>query len=193
MRPELLAPVGSIDALYAAIEAGCDAVYLSGKKYGARVFASNFSDIELIDAIKYSHLYGVKVYVTVNTIIYEEEVNDFIDYVDFLHSNNVDAIIMQDIGMVDLVRKLYPNLEIHISTQMHVHNLEGVKFFEKLGLKRVVLARETSIETIKNIKKNSNVDIEVFVHGALCVSYSGQCLMLKSGTAQGRAYSANSS
>ena len=177
MKPELLAPVGSIDALYAAIEAGCDAVYLSGKKYGARVFASNFSDIELIDAIKYSHLYGVKVYVTVNTIIYEEEVNDFIDYVDFLHSNNVDAIIMQDIGMVDLVRKLYPNLEIHISTQMHVHNLEGVKFFEKLGLKRVVLARETSIETIKNIKKNSNVDIEVFVHGALCVSYSGQCLM----------------
>ena len=177
MKPEVLAPVGSMDALYAAIEAGCDAVYLSGKKYGARVFASNFSDLELIDAIKYSHLYGVRVYVTVNTIIYEEEVNDFINYVDFLHSNNVDAIIMQDIGMVDLVRKLFPNLEIHISTQMHVHNLEGVKFFEKMGLKRVVLARETSIETIKDIKKNSNVDIEVFVHGALCVSYSGQCLM----------------
>ena len=177
MKPEVLAPVGSMDSLYAAIEAGCDAVYLSGKKYGARVFASNFSDIELIDAIKCAHLYGVRVYVTVNTIIYEEEVNDFIKYIDFLHSNNVDAIIMQDIGMVDLVRKLYPNLEIHISTQMHVHNLEGVKFFEKLGLKRVVLARETSIDTIKNIKKNSNVDIEVFVHGALCVSYYGQCLM----------------
>ena len=177
MKPEVLAPVGSMDSLYAAIEAGCDAVYLSGKKYGARVFASNFSDMELIDAIKCAHLYGVRVYVTVNTIIYEEEVNDFIKYIDFLHSNNVDAIIMQDIGMVDLVRKLYPNLEIHISTQMHVHNLEGVKFFEKLGLKRVVLARETSIDTIKDIKKNSNVDIEVFVHGALCVSYSGQCLM----------------
>ena len=176
-RPELLAPVGSMDALYAAIEAGCDAVYLSGKKYGARVFANNFSDMELIDAIKYSHLYGVKVYVTVNTIIYEEEVDDFIGYIDFLHSNNVDAVIMQDIGMVDLVSKLYPNLEIHISTQMHVHNLEGVKFFEKLGLKRVVLARETSIDDIKKIKKNSNVDLEVFVHGALCVSYSGQCLM----------------
>lgn len=176
-KPELLAPAGSIEALYAAIEAGCDAVYLSGKKYGARSFASNFSDIELIDAIKYCHLYGVKVYVTVNTIIYEEEVDDFISYVDFLYSNNVDAIIMQDIGMVDLVRKLYPYLEIHISTQMHVHNLEGVKFFENMGLKRVVLARETSIDDIKNIKKNSNVDIEVFVHGALCVSYSGQCLM----------------
>ena len=176
-KPELLAPVGSMDSLYAAIEAGCDAVYLSGKKYGARVFANNFSDIELIDAIKYSHLYGVKVYVTVNTIIYEEEVDDFIKYIDFLHSNNVDAVIMQDIGMVDLISKLYPNLEIHISTQMHVHNLEGVKFFENMGLKRVVLARETSIDDIKKIKKDSNVDIEVFVHGALCVSYSGQCLM----------------
>ena len=176
-KPELLAPVGSMEALYAAIEAGCDAIYLSGKKYGARVFASNFSDLELIDAIKYSHLYGVKVYVTVNTIIYEEEVDDFISYIDFLHSNNVDAVIMQDIGMVDLVRKLYPNLEIHISTQMHVHNLEGVKFFEGLGLKRVVLARETSIDDIRYIKRNSSVDIEVFVHGALCVSYSGQCLM----------------
>lgn len=176
-KPELLAPAGSMEALYAAIEAGCDAVYLSGKRYGARVFASNFSDIEIIDAIKYSHLYGVKVYVTVNTIVFEEEVDDFIKYIDFLHSNNVDAVIMQDIGMVDLVRKLYPNLEIHISTQMHVHNLEGVKFFENLGLQRVVVARETSIDDIKNIKKNSNVEIEAFVHGALCISYSGQCLM----------------
>lgn len=176
-RPELLAPAGNYDALVAAIEAGCDAVYLSGKKYGARTFAGNFSDDELVSAIKYCHLYGVRVYVTVNTIIYENEVSDFIEYIDFIHSNNVDALIMQDIGMVDLVRKLYPNLEIHISTQMHVHNLEGVKFFEELGLKRVVLARETSIDTIKNIKNNSNVDIEVFVHGALCISYSGQCLM----------------
>ena len=176
-KPELLAPAGNIESLYAAIEAGCDAVYLSGKKYGARSFANNFSDSEIIDAVRYCHSYGVKVYVTVNTIIYEEEVSDFINYIDFLHSNNVDAIIMQDIGMVDLVRKIYPNFEIHISTQMHVHNLEGVKFFEKLGLKRVVLARETSIDVIKNIKKNSDVDIEVFVHGALCISYSGQCLM----------------
>lgn len=176
-RPELLAPAGSMDALYAAIEAGCDAVYLSGKRYGARVFASNFSDIEIIDAVKYSHLYGVKVYVTVNTIVFEEEVDDFIKYIDFLHSNNVDAVIMQDIGMVDLVRKLYPNLEIHISTQMHVHNFEGVKFFENLGLQRVVVARETSIDDIREIKENSNVEIEAFVHGALCISYSGQCLM----------------
>ena len=176
-KPELLAPAGNFDSLIAAVEAGCDAVYLSGKKYGARSFAGNFSNDEIVSAINYCHLYGVRVYVTVNTIIYEDEVSDFIKYIDFIHSNNVDAVIMQDIGMVDLVRKLYPNLEIHISTQMHVHNLEGVKFFEKLGLKRVVLARETSIDTIRNIKKNSNADIEVFVHGALCISYSGQCLM----------------
>ena len=176
-KPELLAPAGSVEALYAAVHAGCDAVYLSGKKYGARSFANNFSDLEIIDAVKYCHLYGVKVYVTVNTIIYENEVDDFINYVDFLHSNNVDAIIMQDLGMIDLVRKMYPNLEVHISTQAHVHNLEGVKFFEELGVKRVVLARETSIDDIKRIRQNCDVDIEVFVHGALCISYSGQCLM----------------
>ena len=176
-KPELLAPVGSIESLYAAIEAGADAVYLSGKKYGARVYANNFNDEELIEAIKYAHIYGVKVYVTVNTIIYEYEVEDFINYIDMLHKNNVDAIIIQDIGMFDLIRKTYPNLELHISTQMHIHNIEGVKFFEKLNAQRVVLARETSIDVIKEIKKNTNIELEVFTHGALCISYSGECLM----------------
>ena len=176
-KPELLAPVGSKESLIAAIEAGCDAIYLSGKKYGARTYAENFTNEELQEAIKYAHLYGVKVYVTVNTIIYEEEVDDFLKYIEFIHKNNVDAVIMQDIGMIDLIRKTYPKLEIHISTQMHVHNLEGAKFFENLGIKRVVLARETDIETIKYIKENTKTDIEVFVHGALCISYSGQCLM----------------
>ena len=176
-KPELLAPAGSMESLVAAVEAGCDAVYLSGKMYGSRSFASNFTNDEMVEAIKYCHLYGVKVYVTVNTIVYEDEVSGFIEYIDFIHLNNVDAVIMQDIGMVDLVRKLYPNLEIHISTQMHVHNLEGVKFFEDLGVNRVVLARETDIDSIKNIKNNCNAEIEVFVHGALCISYSGQCLM----------------
>ena len=176
-KPELLAPVGSKESLIAAIEAGADAVYLSGKKYGARVYANNFNDEELIEAIKYAHIYGVKVYVTVNTIIYEYEVEDFINYIDMLHKNNVDAIIIQDIGMFDLIRKTYPNLEIHISTQMHIHNIEGVKFFEKLNAQRVVLARETSIDVIKEIKKNTNIELEVFTHGALCISYSGECLM----------------
>lgn len=176
-KPELLAPVGSKEALVAAINAGCDAVYLSGYSFGARSFAPNFDLDELKKAIDTCHLYGVKVYVTVNTLIKENEVNRFMNYIDFLHQNNVDAIIIQDLGMLDLVRKTYPNLEIHASTQMHIHNLEGVKICESLGVKRVVLARETSLDLISQIKENTKVDIEVFVHGALCISYSGQCLM----------------
>lgn len=176
-KPELLAPVGDLKSLIAAVMAGCDAVYLSGKLYGARKYADNFDDLQLIEAIKYCHLYGVKVYVTVNTLIYESEVENFIKYVEFLHKNNVDAIIIQDIGMFDLIHKIYPNLEIHISTQMNIHNLEGTKLFETLGASRVVLAREMSIEQIKQVKKKCNIELEVFVHGALCICYSGQCLM----------------
>jgi len=176
-KPELLAPAGNINCLKAAIEAGCDAVYVGGKHFGARNYADNFTDEELVEAIKYCHLYGVKLYVTANTVIYDAEVKSFLKYIDFLHANNVDAIIMQDLGMMDLVRKTYPNLEIHASTQMHIHNLEGVKLISDLGLKRVVLARETPIDLIKRIKEKTNIEIEVFTHGALCVSYSGQCLM----------------
>lgn len=176
-RPELLSPVGNKECLIAAIHAGCDAVYLGGKVFGARSYAGNFSNEELIEAIKYAHLYGVKVYVTVNTIIYEEETKSFIEFVDFLHRNNVDAIIIQDIGMIDYLRKVYPNLEIHASTQMNIHNVEGAKLLEELGLKRVVLARETDIDTVKKIKEKTNIEIELFVQGALCFSYSGQCLM----------------
>lgn len=176
-NPELLSPVGNKEALVAAINAGCDAVYLGGYTFGARNYAGNFSDEELIEAINYAHIYGVKVYVTVNTIIYEEETELFINYVAFLHQNNVDAIIIQDLGMMDYLRKVYPNLEIHASTQMNVHNVEGAKLLEELGIKRVVLARETSIDVIREIKKNTNIEIEVFIQGALCLSYSGQCLM----------------
>lgn len=176
-KPELLAPVGNMECLYAAIEAGCDAVYLGGKHFGARNYADNFTNDEIVEAINYCHLYGVKIYVTVNTMITEELVKPFIKYVDFLHKNNVDALIIQDIGMIDYIRQVYPNLEIHASTQMHIHNLEGVKFVEKLGIKKVVLARETNIELIKEIKENTNIELEVFIHGALCLSYSGQCLM----------------
>ena len=173
---ELLSPAGNFDSLKAAILGGCDAVYLGGKLFGARAFSNNFNDEELVEAIKYAHLYGVKVYVTVNTLIYENEIDKFMKYVDFLYKNNVDALIIQDIGMMDLLRKTYPLLELHASTQMHIHNLEGVKLIENLGLKRVVLARETPVELIEQIKKNTNVELEVFVHGALCISYSGQCL-----------------
>lgn len=176
-RPELLAPAGNMESLKAAIAAGCDAVYLSGKMYGARAFANNFSDEELVDATNLCHLYGVKVYVTVNTLIYDNEVDSFINYIEFIHGAGVDAVIMQDLGMIDLIRKIFPNLEIHASTQTHIHNLEGTKLMEELGVKRVVLARETPIELIKEIKDNTNIELEIFIHGALCISYSGQCLM----------------
>ncbi len=174
---ELLAPAGDISCLKAAINAGCDAVYLAGKLFGARAFVNNFRDDELIYAIKYAHLYGVKVYLTVNTIIYEKEVEKFINYIRFVHKNNIDAVIIQDLGMLDLVRKKFPNLEVHASTQMHIHNYEGALFAKKMGIKRVVIARETKLDVIKKIKDNIDIELECFIHGALCVSYSGQCLM----------------
>lgn len=173
---ELLSPAGSMESLKAAIEAGCDAVYLGGTLFGARAFANNFNNDEMVEAIKYAHLYGVKVYVTTNILIYEREVERFLEYIEFLHRNNVDAVIIQDLGMLDLVHKTFPNLEIHASTQMHIHNLDGAIMAKKLGVKRVVLARETPIEVIQEIKDKVDIDLEIFAHGALCVSYSGQCL-----------------
>ena len=176
-KVELLAPAGDMDCLKYAIEAGADAVYLGGKTFGARSFAKNFTNEEIIEAIKIAHEYGVKIYVTINTLIYDNEVSDFMNYVKFLHENNVDAVIVQDFGMIDLLHQTYPNLEVHVSTQAHIHNLDGVKLMEKLGATRVVLARETSLETIKDICKNTNIELEIFAQGALCISYSGQCLM----------------
>lgn len=176
-KAEILAPAGSMESLIAAIEGGCDAVYLAGNLYGARSYATNFSDEELKTAIEYAHLYGVRVYVTVNILIYESEVKNFLKYIEYLQKINVDAVIVQDIGMMDLLKQTYPSLEIHASTQMHIHNLEGVKFAEKIGASRVVLARETPIELIQEIRNQTNLELEVFVHGALCISYSGQCLM----------------
>ena len=176
-KPEILSPVGSMASLYAAIEGGCDAVYLAGKLFGARAFADNFSKEELIFAINYSHKYGVKVYVTTNTLVFDAEIPAFMDYIEFLYTNNADAIIIQDIGMFDLVHKTFPDLEIHISTQMHIHNQEGVELVKSLGASRVVLARETPIELVKKIRNIPDIELEIFVHGALCISYSGQCLM----------------
>ena len=176
-RIELLAPAGNMECLKASVMAGCDAVYLGGNHFGARAFSKNFSREEIVQAINYCHLYGVKVYIKVNTLIYDDEVEEFLRYIEFIHKNNVDAVLIQDLGMFDLVRKTYPELEIHASTQMHINNLDGVKLMEELGMKRVVLPRELSLEEIKEIKDNSTIELEVFVHGALCVSYSGQCLM----------------
>ena len=176
-KAEVLSPAGSMESLIAAIEGGCDAVYLSGTLYGARSYAANFNNEELKLAVEYAHLYGVRVYVTINILIYESEVKNFLKYIEYLQEISVDAVIVQDIGMMDLLRQKYPKLEIHASTQMHIHNLEGAKLVEILGLKRAVLARETPIELIKEVKDNTNIELEIFVHGALCISYSGQCLM----------------
>ena len=173
---ELLSPAGNMDSLIAAIEAGCDAVYLGGTMFSARAFAGNFSNDELIETVNLCHLYGVKVYVTCNILIYEHEIDNFMKYIDFLHKISVDAIIIQDLGMLDLIHKTYPNLELHASTQMHIHNLDGVIMANKLGCKRIVIARETPIEEVQKIIKKTGIDIEIFAHGSLCVSYSGECL-----------------
>ena len=175
MKQELLSPAGNMEALKCAIHNGADAVYISGKNYGARHFAKNFNNNELIEAIKYAHLYDVKVYVTVNTLIYENEINDFINYIKFLYENNVDAVLMQDIGMISLVKSLIPNLEIHASTQSHNCNNETLRLLKNMGIKRVVLARELSLKEINSL--NVDIEKEVFVYGALCICYSGCCLM----------------
>lgn len=174
-KQELLSPAGNKESLYMAVHAGADAVYLSGKKYGARKFANNFSDEEIIEAINYCHLYGVRVYVTLNTLIFESEVDDFIFFARMLYLNNVDAVIVQDIGMIKLLRKVLPDLEIHASTQTHNYNIETTKMYKQLGAKRVVLARELSLDEISEHSKI--MDTEVFIHGALCMAYSGCCYM----------------
>lgn len=173
-KVELLSPAGNMETLKAAVHNGCDAVYFAGKKFGARKYANNFDEKEIVEAIKYCHLYDVKVYITVNTLIYDDELEEVIDYIEFLNKSNVDAVIMQDIGLIQKVHTLFPNLEIHISTQCHNHNDEGITFFKKLGASRIVLDREMTINEIKNLK--TDLEKEVFVHGALCVSYSGCCL-----------------
>ena len=174
---ELLAPVGSMESLHAAIENGADAVYLGGRLFNARAGATNFDNEELKEAVKIAHLKGVRVYVTANILVDQGEMKDILDYIKYLYEIDVDAIIVQDLGLLRLVRKLFPLLEVHASTQMTINNEYGVKLLENEGVSRVVLARETSIDEIKRIKVNTNIDLEGFIHGALCVSYSGQCLM----------------
>ncbi len=174
---ELLAPAGSFEALIAAISNGADAIYLGMMQFGARAYATNFDYETLNKAIKYAHLRDVKIYITMNTIVYENELSLAYEQIDKLYLLNVDGIIVQDLALLSYILNKYPLMEAHASTQMGFDDLEGIKFAEKLGVHRVVLARETDIDTIKEIKKNSKMPIEVFVHGALCVSYSGNCHM----------------
>ena len=163
-----------MECLKAAIHNGADAIYLGGKSFGARAFAGNFTNEELKEAVNYAHLYGVKIYVTANTIIYNNEIKDFLEYIKYLYQIGVDALIMQDIGMISLVRKIFLDIEVHASTQCHNHNSEGIKLLKSLGVTRVVLDREMSLKEIENI--NIDIEKEVFIHGALCNSYSGCCL-----------------
>lgn len=174
---ELLAPAGSFGALVAGCESGADAVYLGGTRFSARASANNFSDEEITEGVKYAHIRGVKVYVTVNTLISDEELTETMEYIDFLYKIDVDALILQDIGLAKLIKEKHSDFEIHASTQMTVHDIEGALFLKEMGFARIVAARELSAEEIENLATKSGMEIEVFVHGALCVSWSGQCLM----------------
>lgn len=175
MGIELLAPVGSFEAFKSALDNGANAIYLAGTRFGAREKAT-FTNEELVSIIKEAHINEVKVYVTVNTLIYDDEIEDVLKFIDFLYNNDVDAIIVQDLGLITLVRNIYPDLTIHASTQMNTMTKKQAQILKDMGVKRVVVARETSIETIKEIINDVGIEVEVFIHGALCVSYSGQCL-----------------
>lgn len=174
-KKELLAPVGSMECLKQAIHNGADAVYLGCKNFGARKYATNFTNEEIIEAIRLCHLYNVKIYATMNTLIKDHEVDEFISQIEFLHKNGIDAVIVQDFGMICLIREKYPNLEVHASTQANTSSKETAKLFYELGVKRVVFSREMTLDEIKNI--DVPIEKEVFVHGALCICYSGCCLM----------------
>ncbi len=174
--PELLAPAGDKESLIAAVSAGADAVYVGGKRFGARAYAKNFENEELRWAVRYCHLHGVRLYVTLNTLVYDKELDEALQYAEFLHAIGVDALIVADLGVVSLLRRRMPDLELHASTQMGIHNTPGADFAYSIGCSRVVLARECSYNDIKQITERALPECEVFVHGALCVCHSGQCL-----------------
>ena len=180
LLPELLAPAGSPEAFRAAIAAGADAVYLSGKRFGARKFAPNFTDAEIEETIDYAHRRDVRVYITLNTLIHDRELEGIAEYLIWLYSVGVDAVLVQDIGIASLARKIVPLLPLHASTQMTLHNSDGVRWAADQGFSRVVLARELSLEEVSRIARETEeygIGLEVFAHGALCYSFSGQCLL----------------
>ena len=174
---ELLAPAGSWDALTAAVENGADAVYLGSKLFNARQYAENFDELQMRKALDYAHIRGVKIYLAMNTLLSDDEIKQAVDYLEDIYVWGADGLIVQDIGLAAAVRKIYPKMDLHASTQMTIYNLEGVRQLESMGFKRVVLARELSLKEISEITANTSMEIEVFAHGALCICYSGQCLM----------------
>jgi len=177
---EILAPGGSKESVYAAVLNGANAVYIGGNNFSARAFADNLNDEDIEEIIRYCHNYSVKVYIALNILIKEHEIEPAYDYIDFLYRIGADAIIIQDLACLKYIKERYPQLRVHASTQMTIHSLAGVRFLEKLGVNRVVLSRELSLEEIRYICDNTDLEIEVFVHGALCISYSGACFMSSS-------------
>ena len=177
---ELLCPVGDFDCLQAAVQNGADSVYFGGNFFNARFGAKNFDDLDLKKAINYAKLRNVKVDFTLNTLVKNDEFEKAVELANYVYSLGVDAIIVQDLGLAKYLIEHFPDLPIHSSTQMTIHNLHGVKELEKLGFKRAVLARELSLNEIQYICNNTNIEIETFIHGALCISYSGQCLFSSS-------------
>lgn len=173
---ELLAPAGNINIFKAVIEAGADAVYVGGSMFGARAYANNFNEEELLYAIDYAHLKGVKVYLTVNTLLKNDEIEKLYDYLLPFYERGLDAVLVQDLGALKLIHDRFPDLAIHTSTQMTVTGIDGVEFLKQFGVQRVVMAREVSLAEMKEIHEKCGMEIEAFVHGALCYSYSGQCL-----------------
>lgn len=173
---ELLAPAGSLEILKGVIESGADAVYVGGSMFGARAYANNFTEEELLEAIDFAHLRGVKVYLTVNTLIKNSEFSKLYDYLLPYYKRGLDAVIVQDLGVVKAIHEYFPSVEIHTSTQMTVTGADGVRFLSQFGVTRVVMAREVSLAEMKRIHEETGMELEAFVHGALCYSYSGQCL-----------------
>lgn len=174
---ELLAPAGSLEALQAAVESGADAVYIGGNKFNARAFAQNLDEDMLKKAVEYAHVRGAKVYVTVNILILQSEINELLNYIQYLYNIDVDAVIVQDIGIATMIRNLFPDFEVHCSTQMAIHNTDGASYLSELGINRVVLARELNLAEVNEIAEAAEIEAEIFIHGALCVCYSGQCYM----------------
>ena len=176
---ELLAPAGDKSKLIMAIEYGADAVYLASTRFGLRTYAGNFTEEELAWAVEYAHARGVKVYVTVNIIPHESDLKDLPEYIRCLDKIKVDALIVADLGVINMVRNLAPNLAVHVSTQANITNSETAKVYVSMGVKRLILAREMTIEDISALRKviPADVELEAFCHGAMCISYSGRCLL----------------
>lgn len=175
-RIELLAPAGNREAFYGAVHAGADAIYMGGERFGARAYADNFSREELLGCIRYGHLYGCKSYLTVNTLMKEQELTELVEELEPLYQAGLDGVIVQDLGALQVIRRHFPELELHASTQMTVTGPRGAALLSELGVSRVVPARELSLEELENLKRESGLEVEAFVHGAMCYCYSGACL-----------------